>query len=261
MVGHGGHRRLRRPDRHARRRPPPAALRRRTRAAASASRAGSASRRAHDMFVDGAAGRPRRGSRTLLETLEVGSLCAHGGGMPAPIRSLLDALPRRAGARMIRVAIDGVEVEVAGRHDRPRRGAGRGALSPDALLRRAPGPVRRLPGLPGRRRGRRPGPVASACTTPVRRRHGHRLQDSRARRIAANVVELVLSELPWVPAEHTELAARGTPLRARQAALDRRPCTPVRHDAATPTSRSTTSRASPAGAACGPATRSRGRSP
>jgi NADH-quinone oxidoreductase subunit F len=25
----------------------------------------------------------------LLETLELGSLCAHGGGMPAPIRSLL----------------------------------------------------------------------------------------------------------------------------------------------------------------------------
>ena len=25
----------------------------------------------------------------LLETLELGSLCAHGGGMPAPLRSLL----------------------------------------------------------------------------------------------------------------------------------------------------------------------------
>jgi hypothetical protein len=25
----------------------------------------------------------------LLETLELGSLCAHGGGMPAPIRSLI----------------------------------------------------------------------------------------------------------------------------------------------------------------------------
>ena len=51
--------RLRRPDRHARRRPPPAALRRRTRAAASASRAGSGCARAHEMFADGRAGRPR----------------------------------------------------------------------------------------------------------------------------------------------------------------------------------------------------------
>jgi NADH-quinone oxidoreductase subunit F len=29
----------------------------------------------------------------LLETLELGSLCAHGGGMPAPIRSLLTHFP------------------------------------------------------------------------------------------------------------------------------------------------------------------------
>ena len=36
----------------------------------------------------------------LLETLELGSLCAHGGGMPAPIRSLIAALVLgRAGAR------------------------------------------------------------------------------------------------------------------------------------------------------------------
>ena len=29
----------------------------------------------------------------LLEALEVGSLCAHGGGMPAPLRSLIEHFP------------------------------------------------------------------------------------------------------------------------------------------------------------------------
>jgi NADH:ubiquinone oxidoreductase subunit F (NADH-binding)/NADH:ubiquinone oxidoreductase subunit E len=45
-------------------------------------------RRAHDMF---AADAPvdRRRFEELLETLELGSLCAHGSGMPAPMRSLL----------------------------------------------------------------------------------------------------------------------------------------------------------------------------
>ena len=38
-----------------------------------------------------------RGSRQLLETLELGSLCAHGGGMPAPIRSLLAHFPEELG--------------------------------------------------------------------------------------------------------------------------------------------------------------------
>ncbi len=44
--------------------------------------------RAHDMF---ASGQPvsRASFEQLLETLELGSLCAHGGGMPAPLRSLL----------------------------------------------------------------------------------------------------------------------------------------------------------------------------
>jgi NADH:ubiquinone oxidoreductase subunit F (NADH-binding)/NADH:ubiquinone oxidoreductase subunit E len=34
---------------------------------------------------------------TLLETLELGSLCAHGGGMPAPIRSLIAHFPDELG--------------------------------------------------------------------------------------------------------------------------------------------------------------------
>jgi NADH dehydrogenase/NADH:ubiquinone oxidoreductase subunit G len=51
-----------------------------------------------------------------------------------------------------------------------------------------------------------PAPIA-ACTTPARDGMVIDTQDERARRIAANVVELVLSELPEAPGEHTELAA------------------------------------------------------
>ena len=46
-------------------------------------------RRAHEMFVsDTPVERARL--EELLEALELGSLCAHGSGMPAPIRSLLE---------------------------------------------------------------------------------------------------------------------------------------------------------------------------
>jgi NADH:ubiquinone oxidoreductase subunit F (NADH-binding)/NADH:ubiquinone oxidoreductase subunit E len=45
-------------------------------------------RRAHEMFAEQALV-DRARLEELLETLELGSLCAHGGGMPAPIRSLL----------------------------------------------------------------------------------------------------------------------------------------------------------------------------
>ena len=53
-------------------------------------------RRAHELF---ASGRPVERARLeeLLETLELGSLCAHGGGMPAPIRSLLAHFPDELG--------------------------------------------------------------------------------------------------------------------------------------------------------------------
>jgi NADH:ubiquinone oxidoreductase subunit F (NADH-binding)/NADH:ubiquinone oxidoreductase subunit E len=52
--------------------------------------------RAHALF---AASAPVERARLeqLLETLELGSLCAHGGGMPAPIRSLLAHFPQELG--------------------------------------------------------------------------------------------------------------------------------------------------------------------
>jgi predicted molibdopterin-dependent oxidoreductase YjgC len=51
-----------------------------------------------------------------------------------------------------------------------------------------------------------PGPVP-ACTTPCREGMQVDTRDATARRVATAVVELVLSELPEPPAEHTELAA------------------------------------------------------
>ncbi|HET7120732.1 MAG TPA: NAD(P)H-dependent oxidoreductase subunit E [Solirubrobacterales bacterium] len=49
-------------------------------------------RRAHEEFAaDGPVDRARL--EALLEALEVGSLCAHGGGMPAPLRSLIAHFP------------------------------------------------------------------------------------------------------------------------------------------------------------------------
>jgi NADH dehydrogenase/NADH:ubiquinone oxidoreductase subunit G len=48
-------------------------------------------------------------------------------------------------------------------------------------------------------------PVA-ACTTPCTDGMEVRTDDETARRVASNTVELVLSELPVAPAEHTELA-------------------------------------------------------
>ncbi|MEY2441379.1 MAG: hypothetical protein QOJ46_805 [bacterium] len=53
-------------------------------------------RRAHELFAGGALV-DRDKLEALLETLELGSLCAHGGGMPAPIRSLLAHFPEELG--------------------------------------------------------------------------------------------------------------------------------------------------------------------
>jgi NADH:ubiquinone oxidoreductase subunit F (NADH-binding)/NADH:ubiquinone oxidoreductase subunit E len=53
-------------------------------------------KRAHEMF-DAESPIDRARLEALLETLELGSLCAHGGGMPAPIRSLLAHFPDELG--------------------------------------------------------------------------------------------------------------------------------------------------------------------
>ena len=53
-------------------------------------------RRAHEMFANGTTV-DRALLEELLETLEVASLCAHGSGMPAPIRSLLAHFPEELG--------------------------------------------------------------------------------------------------------------------------------------------------------------------
>ena len=52
--------------------------------------------RAHAAFASDAPVERAR-LEQLLETLELGSLCAHGGGMPAPIRSLLAHFPDELG--------------------------------------------------------------------------------------------------------------------------------------------------------------------
>jgi NADH:ubiquinone oxidoreductase subunit F (NADH-binding)/NADH:ubiquinone oxidoreductase subunit E len=53
-------------------------------------------RRAHELFErDAPVDRVKL--EALLETLELGSLCAHGSGMPAPIRSLLKHFPDELG--------------------------------------------------------------------------------------------------------------------------------------------------------------------
>ncbi|MBS1883145.1 MAG: NAD(P)H-dependent oxidoreductase subunit E [Actinobacteria bacterium] len=55
-------------------------------------------RRAHEEFAtDAPVDRARL--EELLEALELGSLCAHGGGMPAPMRSLLTHFPEELGLR------------------------------------------------------------------------------------------------------------------------------------------------------------------
>jgi NADH:ubiquinone oxidoreductase subunit F (NADH-binding)/NADH:ubiquinone oxidoreductase subunit E len=55
-------------------------------------------RRAYEEFAaDGAVDRAR--FEALLEALELGSLCAHGSGIPAPMRSLLTHCPEELGPR------------------------------------------------------------------------------------------------------------------------------------------------------------------
>ena len=80
-------------------------------------------------------------------------------------------LPRGAGARVSAVTVDGQPAEVESRRDRARGGAGRRRDRADPLLRRAPGALRRLPGLPGRAST---APIAPGLHDAVPRRDGDR---------------------------------------------------------------------------------------
>ena len=178
MLGHGGIVALRRPHRHARARAAPA------RASAPHESCGMCfpcriglQRGLELVEADGPVDRALL--EELLETLEVASLCAHGGGMPAPIRSLLRHFPRGA-------AREG--------HRRRRRGRGRARARP--CSRRSALAGRRVPtlcfddrlapfgacrvclvGIDGK--------PAAACTTPCRDGMVIATDDPQARRIAA----------------------------------------------------------------------------
>ena len=113
---------------------------------------------------------------------------------------------------MISVTIDGATVEVE--EGTTVLEAARGAGCPVASLcfdeRLAPFGACRvcLVGIEGS-----PGPVPS-CTTPCADGMVVSTDDPDSRRVARNVVELVLSELPSAPGPHTELAAVARELEA-----------------------------------------------
>ena len=250
-------RRLRRHDRHARASPSTCCTSAPPRAAASASRAGSgcaARTRCSPTARRSTASGWRRCSRRSSSA----SLCAHGGGMPAPIRSLLAHFPEELGLAVITLD-DRRHGRSRSRPARPcSRPRARPAASPDAVLRRAPGAVRRVPRVPGRRRGR-----ARAGRRRARRRaatawRSTRSDADRAPRRRPRVVELVLSELP-------ERARRAHRARRRSRAMldvgeprwpGEQHARRARRAPSVPRA-SSTSCASPAGAACARATRSR----
>ena len=229
MVGHGGDRRLRRRAPTCARSRAPAALRRATRAAASASPAGSAcSARTRCSPPTQPVDRARL--EELLETLELGSLCAHGGGMPAPIRSLLAHFPEELGLALMQVTVDGdPRVEVEAGHDGARgRRARRAPTCPTLCFdeRQAPFGACRvcLVGVEGAA-----GTASPACTTPCRDGMVVDTRDPTARRVVDGVVELVLSELPEPPARaHRARRGRRAARRRRAALARRRPRTTAR---------------------------------
>jgi len=105
---------------------------------------------------------------------------------------------------MTRVAVDGVEVEVAPGATvlDAARAAGRWVPTLCFDARQDPFGACRVC-LVGAAGADRPIP---ACTTPARDGLAVDTTDATARRVARAVVELVLSELPQAPAPHTELA-------------------------------------------------------
>ena len=259
MVGHGGIVAFDEPHRHARRRPPPAALRRRRELRQVLPVPDRAAARARDVRRR-RAGRPRaaRGAAGDARARQpVRPRRRHAGADPQPAR----ALPGGAGARSDHGStIDGERGRGRAGHDRARGGPRPPAASPDALLRRAPGAVRRLPRLPGRRRGRARRRVA-ACTTPCRDgmevdTHDADRAPRRRRRRRAGALRAARAARPSTPS---------WPQVARCSSVGEPRWPGEQHDAARTTSAtrtwpSSTSCASRAGAACARATRSRARS-
>ena len=144
----------------------------------------------------------------LLETLELGSLCAHGGGMPAPIRSLIEHFPDELGlaggelpaeepddpysrrpeerrdddpGRPMRVEIDGqaVEVEPGATILDAARAADR--YVPTLCFDERHGALRRLPRLHGRDGGRRGAGGRLHHAVPRRHAGAHRGRDRAPR--------------------------------------------------------------------------------
>ena len=174
MVGHGCDRRVRRPDRHARRSP-----RHLLRFGAHEScgkcfpcRIGL--RRAHEMFAaDAPVDRARLraaagGARARQSCAPTAAAC------PAPIAQPARPLPRRAGALHDAASPStATQLEVADGHDDPRGGPSRPARGvPTLCFDDRQAPVRRLPRLPGGRRGR--ARAAAGLHDAVPRRDGDR---------------------------------------------------------------------------------------
>jgi ferredoxin len=146
----------------------------------------------------------------LCETLQHGSLCAHGGGLPAPIRSIVTHWPedapratfprgrsrprRRRMSDALRFTLDGRVVLARDGETVLDVATREGTYIPTLCFdpRLAPfGACRAcLVGVQGAR-----GPVA-ACTTPVREGMVVDTRDPVAFRVGRGVVELVLSDFP-----------------------------------------------------------------
>ena len=235
----------------------------RTRAAASASPAGSAcGARTRCSAADAPVDRARL--EELLETLELGEPVRarrrHAGPDPQPAR----ALPRRAGA--------GADA----RHDRRRRA--RGASRARPCSRRSARPARGVPtlcfderqapfgacrvclvGAGGRARGRcRPARprAATGMAIDTQRPDGRGASCARRRRARAlrAAGRPARAPTPSSPRVARRAGLGGRPSQRWRGRHPRGPTT----TSATPTWPSSTSCASPAGAACAPATRSRG---
>ena len=201
----------------------------RTRAAASASRAGSVCGARYEMFdADAPVDRrpPRGAARGARARQPVRARRRHAGADPQPAR----ALPRRAGARLMRVTIDGARARGRGGHDGarrdPRGSAATCRRSASTSARRPFGACRVcLVGAVGAR-----GPMP-ACTTPCRDGHARSTPATRPRAASPTaVVELVLSELPEPPAAAHRARRDRALARRRRAALAGRHARHAEHD-------------------------------